>query len=185
MNFIMLYEDDSCCNVDLLIFNTGFLSVCLASTRAEECLSHSAESRTHSPLWRLWGSTSREEQQEHLPPHKCKWERSACLRLILFILYKNFFYKIVFFFSQLYVHILFKDSVFQFWKFFLDYFSTTPSLLLLFYLELVLFSYGILWAVLKFCCYYFPIFFCPAVILLKISSTYISIVFFISTIICL
>lgn len=72
-----------------------------------------------------------------------------------------------FFFSQLYVHIWFKDSVFQFWKFFLDYFSTSPSLLLLFYLELVLFSYGILWALLKFCCYYFPIFFCPAVILFE------------------
>ena len=53
MNFIMLYINDSCCNVDLLIFNTGFLSVCWVLTRAEDCLSHSAESRMHSPLWRL------------------------------------------------------------------------------------------------------------------------------------
>ena len=72
------------------------------------------------------------------------------------------------FFFQLYIHTLLKDSVFQFWKFFLDYFSTFPSLFPLFCLELLLFSYWTSWTVLKFCHFsLFSNFFCPAVILFR------------------
>lgn len=152
----MLYTNDSCCNVDLLIFYTGFLSVCWVSTRAEDFLSHSAESRMHSPLWRLWGSTSLFTGiAAGASPNTQMQVRTQRLSQPPFILYKIVFFS---FPSYMFIYGL-KTQFFSSGNFFLDYFSTSPSLLLLFYLELVLFSYGILWALLKFCCYYFPIFF--------------------------
>lgn len=179
MNFIMLYTNDSCCNVDLLIFNRGFLSVCWVSTRAR-CLSHSAEQNAFSLygdcevlLPPVYGNSSRSISQHT----NAEWERSACLRL----LHPKFFF-FFFFPSYMFIYGLKTQSFSSGGNFSWTTLVLPPLCFLLFYSRTCAIQ---LWNLVSSpqILLLLPIF-CPAAYTLKISSTYyISIGVFISAII--